>query len=222
MLLGITSKEIELAGIYLVSLVLSIAVHEYGHAWAASRLGDRTPESEGRLSLNPVVHADPIGTLLLPVVAAFTALPVLGWGKPVPTYPPNYTRRVSMRVGMGFVAFAGPFFNLLFAAFILLVAGLCNLAGVLQPVAVVLLTLVQLNLVLMVFNFLPVHPLDGGKILAAVLPTRLEWVNEWLAQYGWAIILVLMVAGGGIIATLVSPFHTAAGWAWDWVMGVTA
>src|SRR5690606_37204498 len=167
------------------SLVLSIAVHEYGHAWAAARLGDRTPEGEGRLTLNPVSHADPIGTLLLPVIAAFTALPVLGWGKPVPTNPSNYTRKVSMRVGMGFVALAGPLCNLLFAAFILLVAGICNLAGVLEPAAVVLLTLVQLNLVLMVFNLLPVHPLDGGKMLAAVLPSRYEWVSGWLAQYGW-------------------------------------
>ncbi len=223
MLLAITSQEIELAGIFLVSLVLSIAVHEFGHAFVAHKLGDPTPEGEGRLTLNPVSHADPIGTLLLPVVAAFTAMPLFGWGRPVPTQPRHYKRTVSMRGGMALVALAGPMFNLLLALVVLGVAAICSAAGVLGAgLALPLLTLLQLNLVLMVFNLIPLHPLDGGKILAFLMPSRWEAVDEWLTQYGGILLIVLMVAGSRFLMILFAPFYAVADWAWTFAVGLGA
>lgn len=223
MLLGITSQEIQLAGIFLVSLVLSIAVHEFGHAWVATKLGDPTPEQEGRVTLNPVSHADPIGTLLLPVVAAFTAMPLFGWGKPVPTQPRHYTRKVSLRSGLALVAVAGPAFNLLLALVVLLVAAGLSLAGVLSEGLVLpLRTLLQLNLVLMVFNLIPVHPLDGGKILAFLLPSRFDHVDEWLSANGHYLLLPLLLLGGPLLAKLFKPFYMASEWAWGLAVGVGA
>ncbi|WP_181197354.1 site-2 protease family protein [Enhygromyxa salina] len=193
-------------GLYLVCLILSIAVHEYCHAVAADRLGDPTPEREGRVSLNPLVHADPVGTFIMPIVAAFTALPLLGWGRPVSTQPSNYTRKVSMRSGMALVAFAGPFGNFVLA---LLVLGIAAVMGRTMEISVgmhtVLTTMLQLNVLLMLFNLLPLHPLDGGKILAAFLPARLEHIDEFLVRYGMWILLGLVVLGGPLLGRLLGP-----------------
>ena len=194
MLGSISSQDFQLAGIYLVTLVLSIAVHEYFHAVVADRLGDGTPGGEGRLTLNPVVHADPIGTLALPILAAIFSVPPLGWGKPVHTQPANYTRRVSMRMGMGMVAIAGPLGNLILALVCVLLAVVVNAFGVLTPVVEMpLKLLLQVNIVLMVLNLLPLHPLDGAKVVGAILPTRLEPVNDWILRFGPIILIALFV-----------------------------
>jgi Zn-dependent protease len=223
MLLAISSRDLELAGIYVVTLVLSIAVHEYFHALAASRLGDPTPESEGRLTLNPIAHADPIGTLALPIIAALSSLPAFGWGKPVQTQPRHYTRKVSMRTGMGIVAVAGPLGNLVLATFVLLVGALANLAGVLSPsIEMPLILLLQINVILMVFNLLPLHPLDGGKILAALLPPKYEWVDEWIGRYGPMILVAMIVFGRGILGEVFGPFLELSNAAWEFVLEVSA
>ena len=193
-------------GLYLICLVLSIAVHEYGHALVADRLGDPTPDREGRVSLNPLVHADPVGTLIMPIVAAFTALPLLGWGRPVQTQPSNYTRKVSMRGGMALVALAGPFGNLVLALLVLGIAALMGrTVGVSTGMHMVLMTMLQLNVLLLMFNLLPLHPLDGGKILAAFLPPRLEFIDEFLLQYGPYILLGLVFLGGGVLTRMLGP-----------------
>ncbi len=216
MLAAITSNDLKMVGIYLVCLVLSIAVHEYFHALFAHKLGDPTPESEGRLTLNPLVHADAIGTLAMPVIAAFWHLPLLGWGKPVPTQPRHYTRKVTMRGGMAIVAAAGPLGNLVLAVLVLVLAAGLNLAGFLHAqVAELLQTMLQLNILLMVFNLLPLHPLDGGKILAAFLPPRLEHVDDFLLRYGGMILIGLVVAGRGILGFLIAPFMLGAHWLWQ-------
>lgn len=209
----LTPEIIKTVVTYVVVLVLSVAVHEFGHALAAHRLGDGTPESEGRLTLNPIAHADPIGTLLLPVIAAVFHYPALGWGKPVPTHPRNYTRKVSMRTGLALVSLAGPAGNLVFAVVTLLIAAGLSLAGVLVPELVKLLHfVVSINVLLMVFNLLPVHPLDGGKILSALLPERFRAVDEFLEQYGGFVLLVLIIAGFrfGLLGRLLYPFQYVA------------
>lgn len=196
-------------GIYLICLILSIAVHEYCHALAADRLGDPTPGREGRLTLNPLAHADPVGTLIMPVVAAFTAMPLLGWGRPVETQPNNYTRKVSMRGGMAIVAVAGPFGNFALMLIVLgVAAAVGRTVGMTESIELLLLTMLQLNLILMLFNLLPLHPLDGGKILAAFLPARLDHVDDFLLRYGPWILLGLVFLGGGFLGYLLSPLFT--------------
>src|SRR5688572_23885237 len=104
--------------IYVIALILSVAVHEFGHAWTADRLGDRVARSQGRVTLNPLAHADPFGTVLFPLIGAITGAPVLGWGKPVfhSLSARHLPRHISMRTGHLFVSLAGPFMNLAFAA----------------------------------------------------------------------------------------------------------
>jgi Zn-dependent protease len=204
-----SSETLMTVGIYLICLILSIAVHEYCHAIAADRLGDSTPGQQGRLSLNPIVHADPVGTLIMPIVAAFTALPLLGWGRPVETQPRNYTRKLSMRTGMAVVAVAGPFGNFVLALLVLGVAAVMGRTmGISEGINMLLVTMLQLNVLLMLFNLLPVHPLDGGKILAAVLPSRFDYVDEFLLRHGGWIVLGLIVLGGGFLGALLGPVFT--------------
>ncbi|MFV8756193.1 site-2 protease family protein [Nannocystaceae bacterium ST9] len=206
------SETLTTVGIYLICLVLSIAVHEFCHAFMADRLGDPTPGREGRLTLNPVAHADPIGTLLMPVVAAFTHMPLLGWGRPVQTQPSHYTRRVTMRGGMALVAVAGPFGNLVLVLLVLGIAAvLGRTMGVSPAVALLLQTMIGLNVLLMVFNLLPLHPLDGGKILAAFLPARYDYVDEFLLRWGPWMLLGLIVFGGRWLAFLLQPIMNLVG-----------
>lgn len=219
--LAIAAADLKQAGIYVLCLVLSIGVHEYFHALAAHKLGDPTPEVEGRLTLNPLVHADPIGTLLLPLVLGLSGSGVLfGWGKPVPTQPRHYTRRVTMRGGLAIVAVAGPMGNLVLAIAVLIVAFFVDLAGAMHgQLAELFLTMLTLNVVLMAFNLIPLHPLDGGKILAALLPTRLQHVDDFLLRYGSFILIGLMIAGGRILGLLFDPFLRGALGVWRVVIG---
>ena len=193
-------------GVYLICLILSIAVHEYMHALVADRLGDSTPEKDGRVSLNPLVHADPVGTLIMPIVAAFTAMPLLGWGRPVETRPQNYTRKISMRGGMALVAAAGPFGNFVLALLVLVLAAILgHTIEIDRGMNLLLTTMLQLNVLLMLFNLLPLHPLDGGKILAAFLPARFEYIDDFLLRYGPWILLGLVFLGGGFLGRLLGP-----------------
>lgn len=216
MLAAITTDDLKLVGIYLVCLVLSIAVHEFFHALFADRLGDPTPESEGRLTLNPVAHADPIGTLAMPIIAAFFHLPLLGWGKPVNTNPRHYTRKVTMRGGMALVSVAGPIGNLVLVVIVLAIAAvLSRTIGLQAQVELLLQTMLGLNVLLMVFNLLPFHPLDGGKILAAFLPPKYEYIDEFLMRYGGMIIVGLVVFGGRFLGVVLAPFMFVASWLWQ-------
>ncbi|TPV93834.1 MAG: site-2 protease family protein [Myxococcales bacterium FL481] len=217
--LALSSDFLPLVGVYVVCLVLSIAVHEYCHALAAARLGDPTPEQEGRLTLNPLAHADPIGTLTLPVLGALFSWPLFGWGRPVPTQPRYYTRKVSMRGGMALVAAAGPAGNVAFGAVVLALAGGLAAAGALNPqVGRLLAQLFQLNVLLCVFNLLPLHPLDGGKILAALLPARFEYIDDFLQRYGGWILIALIFAGGRLLSFLFSPVFAVTGQLWQLVV----
>ena len=212
MLLGLTATDVRTALMFVLCLVVATAFHEFAHAIVADRLGDPTPGREGRVTLNPLAHADPIGTLALPVMAGLLHLPVFGWGRPVMTQPRYYTRRFSMRAGMAMVSFAGPLANVAQAMVTLGVIKLLLLAGVDRPgLMEVLATFFMLNVTLAFFNLLPIHPLDGGKILAWMLPARFEHIDDTLARYGWTILLALMLIPG-LLQTLFTPVGHVVAW----------
>ena len=212
---GITAADLRQALIFVLCLVVATAFHEFAHAIVAHRLGDPTPSREGRVTLNPMAHADPVGTLALPVIAGLMHLPVFGWGRPVMTQPRFYTRRFSMRAGMAMVSFAGPLANLLQAAVTLGVIKLLLVAGVMQQGLLdVLRVFFLLNITLAFFNLLPVHPLDGGKILAWLLPARFDYIDDTLARYGWTTLLALMLIPGLLQTLFIPVFHVAA-WGWS-------
>jgi Zn-dependent protease len=212
-LLGLSATDLRTALIFVLCLVVATAFHEFAHAFVADRLGDPTPGRDGRVTLNPLAHADPVGTLALPVMAGLLHLPVFGWGRPVMTQPRFYTRRFSMRAGMAMVSFAGPLANVVQALVTLGVIKLLMVAGVHRPgLFDVLVTFFMLNVTLAFFNLLPVHPLDGGKILAWMLPARFERIDDVLARYGWTILLALMLIPG-LLQTLYTPVGHVAVWA---------
>ena len=211
-LTALGAADLRLAGIFVLCLVAAISVHEFSHAFVAHKLGDPTPDREGRLTLNPVSHADPIGTLALPVILAlFSPGFLFGWGRPVPTQPRHYTRRVSMRAGMAMVSLAGPLSNLLLAALTILVVWALSAAGVVTslPSHHPLRTFFNLNIILFVFNLLPIHPLDGGKVLAWALGTRYQHIDDFLLRYGQIVLIVLIVLPPGrlLLNFILSPFY---------------
>lgn len=216
-LLALGAADLRNAAIFVICLVVSIAIHEFSHAWAATKLGDPTPEGQGRLTLNPVAHADPVGTLILPIVLALYYPGMLfGWGKPVETQPRYYSRKVTMRGGMAIVAAAGPISNLLLATLSLVVAWALASAGVITgglPYTHPLRVFFSLNVLLFVFNLLPVHPLDGGKVLGWLLGARRQHIDDFFLRYGWLVLLSLMMLG--VLSILFAPFMQFSGWLFD-------
>jgi len=160
---------------YLIPLVLSLTVHEFAHAWSAYRLGDDTAARMGRLTLNPLAHIDPIGTILLPLLRV-----PFGWAKPVPVNPARFRRDVSMSTGMMITAAAGPASNIVLAVVCTVAfALLSRLApGALEAggggPAALLMRLIQMNVALGIFNLIPLPPLDGGGS-GLVSPTERAW-----------------------------------------------
>lgn len=165
------------------AIMLALTVHEYAHGWVAYRLGDNTAQRAGRLTLNPVAHVDWLGLLLL-FVAGF------GWAKPVPVNPSNL--RGNVKHSMLLVALAGPLSNLILAIAAALILGLVGLPS--DFWLLLLYQLIYINVVLAIFNLIPIPPLDGSKILAGLLPGRQEWLIT-LEQYGVLVLLLLMVTG---------------------------
>lgn len=192
----------------LVALVLAITVHEYSHALAAFKLGDDYAARQGRLTLNPLVHADPLGTVLLPLFIGF------GWGRPVPYIPQNLTRKYTLRAGEAIIAFAGPLSNLLMG---IVCAGLwvgLTKFGVLEsgsPFSHLLWTGLYLNFVLFFFNLLPIPPLDGSKVAAWLFGPKADPVLDRIQGAGMLGLMVAVVFGG----FLISPF---VGVSVEWVL----
>ncbi len=178
----------------LLVLLFSLTVHESAHAWTANRLGDPTARRLGRLSLNPVVHIDPIGILLPLVLFATGAGMIIGWAKPVPVNPRNLK---NYRRDFLVIAAAGPASNVLLAtaASLLMRVGPAGVA-LSGGVASALFAVIQINLWLAVVNMIPVPPLDGGNILAGLLPGPLaDAYDRVLRPYGFLILLALMLTG---------------------------
>jgi Zn-dependent protease len=180
-------------------LLISLTIHEAAHAWTADRLGDPTARALGRVSLNPLVHVDWIGTVLLPLIAAFSNLPLIGWAKPVPV---NLRNLRNPRRDFMIVAAMGPISNLLQA----LAWSLVMRAIPLNPDDAVMGYLVQavvINLLLAFFNLIPVPPLDGGNVLMGLLPPRLAASYSQLRTYGFLILYALLFTG--VASALIMP-----------------
>jgi Zn-dependent protease len=200
--------------IYMVVLLLAISAHEAAHAWMSYKFGDDTARLLGRITLNPVAHTDPIGTLLIPIVGfVFGAmgggrLPLIGWGKPTPVNPLRWRQKDLANV---MVSIAGILANLLIAiiAFtilkVLIVTGLIDSMSdsLVEPVLLFLQFLLTMNVSLAVFNLLPFPPLDGSKILETFLPASMQPVMAVLEQYGFLILIVLMYMG--FFSAIISP-----------------
>ncbi len=216
---------------YFIPMLFSICVHEAAHAWAAKQFGDRTAEHMGRLTLNPVAHADPIGTVLLPIAGILLpklsggALPIglLGWAKPVPYNPRNLR---NPRNDAFYIAAAGPASNLIlavigsfFAAMIVMGIGVASL----EPEQVRFMThfammFVGVNCSLAFFNVLPFPPLDGSKMLARFLPVRWsEWLDDNQMMLGMFLLFVFMSPLRHVILYPAVQLATGLVYAWGWV-----
>lgn len=171
-------------------MLIAITFHEFAHAWAADKLGDDTPRRQGRLTLNPLSHMDPVGVILL-LTAGF------GWGKPVQINPNNFNRTVTLRKGNAIVSLAGPAINFVLAIIFSIICGLLLKFGgafLLTTAGGVLLSVIEyaisINIGLGVFNLIPLPPLDGSKILAAVLPTK---ARQWYENHEKMLYIVFML-----------------------------
>lgn len=172
---------------WLISLFASITVHEFMHAWSADKLGDPTAKAMGRASLNPIVHIDPIGTVLLPLFLAISNLPVIGWAKPVQINPNNFK---DYKMGQALTAIAGPIGNLIL---ILIFSVLFHLLPEKNLFGLFVVTMVNINLILMIFNLIPIPPLDGSKVLYRFISHE---AAAKLEQYGIFILMGFIIFFG--------------------------
>lgn len=197
---------VQTVAVLALPLLFAVTVHEVAHGWVARRLGDPTAMMLGRLTLNPIKHIDPLGTLLIPALLLIMHAPFLfGWAKPVPVTWQNLR---NPKRDMALVAVAGPGANLAMALLWALVAKLGlvlapAIGGLALPMVLMGKVGITFNLVLMVLNLLPLPPLDGGRILVGLLPGPLAWKVSRIEPYGFPILLVLLVTGG--LAYLIVP-----------------
>lgn len=216
--------EIDLANfvshllIYMVVLLLAISAHEAGHAWMSLKFGDDTAYLLGRVTLNPVAHTDPIGTLLIPIISfvfgalggALGSIPLIGWGKPTPVNPRKWT---NYKWGNVMVSVAGVIANLILLTIGVILAKILMsqgfgveafFGGSTNPLAIFVGDLMRLNLSLFVFNLLPFPPLDGSKILSTFLPASFTPILNLLEQYGFLILMALIYIG--VFRLILTPF----------------
>jgi len=201
--------------IWLIPLIIAIVFHEVAHGYVARMLGDQTAAERGRLTLNPIRHVDPVGTLLVPMMLALANAPIFGWAKPVPvvTARLNHPRR-----DMALVALAGPGINLVMAIVAAAALGLWNLWGGGLPqvgggrfAVDNLASFLRINVFLAIFNLLPVPPFDGGHVIEALLPRPLAAQYGKLSRFGFPVMLFLLVIlpmllpGANVVARVVGP-----------------
>lgn len=204
--------------IFMVVLLLAISTHEAGHAWMSYKYGDDTAYMLGRVTLNPIAHTDPVGTLLIPILGfvfgaaggALASIPLIGWGKPTPVNPRKWAKYKQANV---MVSIAGIGANIIlatigFAIFkFLLEMNLITAeninAGLMKPFVIFLQYMIMLNVSLAVFNLLPFPPLDGSKVLSTFLPDSFQPIFAVLEQYGFLILLLLVY--WGVIGVIIRP-----------------
>jgi Zn-dependent protease len=196
-------------------LLFSLTVHEMAHAWTADAFGDPTARILGRVSLNPLVHADPIGTILFPLVAMIANAPLLGWAKPVPV---NIRQLRHPRRDYVLVAAAGPASNLIMAVVAALLLAVLPISPqtlgeptLTVPIAAILSQLMRLNVLLAVFNMIPIPPLDGGNVLAGLLPPPLALSFNRIRPYGFLLLYVLILTNG-FDYIVVPPYRFILSW----------
>lgn len=190
-------NKIQLLAVSIIPLVFAITLHEAAHGWMANRLGDSTAKMLGRLSLNPIRHIDPVGTILVPMVMFALSGFIFGWAKPVPINTRNLQHP---RRDMAAIAVAGPASNLLMALIWAVIWKLAyllpgSLASMAVPLALMGQVGVFFNLILMILNILPIPPLDGSRILAWLLPPRMAMMLDQMEGYGTFVIIALLFLG---------------------------
>lgn len=198
--------------IWFIVLLFSLSFHEAAHAWTSERFGDSTGRYQGRITLNPIAHIDPFGTILFPIVSALSGIPLLGWAKPVQTNPLLWRDKTKANIC---VSAAGPISNFILAAVafivikILITAGvvyprggyytlvqpLSEQAGFMAPLSVLLSVMLLLNIGLGVFNFIPVPPLDGSHVLEELLPASMSEAYNQIRPFGFLLLYGLMFLG---------------------------
>jgi Zn-dependent protease len=204
----------------LIVFLFAISVHESAHAWMANRCGDPTARMLGRVTLNPIKHIDPVGTVLLPLIAAVAHFPMIGWAKPTPVDPRNFKNPVLDDI---FTSVAGPVSNFLVAICALLALLLIKLSSplgqqiifgipyglispemnsALVPSSLLLYELMRINIILGVFNLIPVPPLDGSHVLRHFLPPNVLRVYDTLGMFA---LMALEFLGGGLLGKLIFP-----------------
>ena len=197
--------------IQILSVLYAIVVHEFSHALAAYKQGDMTAKLDGRLTLNPIPHLDTFGTIILPAMLILSGSPlVIGWAKPVMINPQNFKNQ---KWGNTIVSLAGPLANLLSAIIFVIVLKLLLMFGIIDfanYLATFLSYLIIINTVLMIFNLIPIPPLDGSKFLFDILPAKYNNVKLWLSQQGPWFLLIILIAdsflGLGIFSRIIGFF----------------
>ena len=183
--------------VFIIPVIFAVTVHEVAHGWVASQFGDQTAKSMGRLTLNPIKHIDPIGTIVVPAIMYFTSGFIFGWAKPVPV---DWRNLRHPRRDMAIVAIAGPAANLLMLLFWAMLAKVVMLLGdgsnhLTQLLFIMCSIGITINIVLMILNLFPVLPLDGGRIMTAMLPRNLAISFSRMEPYGLIILVVLLLSG---------------------------
>ena len=201
--------KIQMIAIWAIPVLFAITVHEASHAWVAYRCGDKTAYMLGRTSFNPVVHIDPIGTILVPILLFWMGGFVFGWAKPVPVI---YRNLKNQRRDPALVAAAGPISNLVMALMWGMLAKVAHQLYTVkllwwgEPLYYMGLAGISINIVLAVLNFLPIPPLDGSKVLSAFLPAKVDHQYQKLEHYGLYILIFLMAFG--VLGKIIMPFYS--------------
>ncbi len=197
-------KIIYTTAVWIIPVVFAITVHEVAHGWVANKLGDKTAKMMGRLTLNPIKHIDPIGTIVVPLVMVFLAGFAFGWAKPVPVSPVNFK---NPRKDMAIVAAAGPLSNVVMAILWVIFVKVVSMTVSDLNIAKGLMQMGQagiiINLVLFVFNLFPIPPLDGSKVLSGFLPHSASLLMDKVEPYGFFIVIGLLYFG--VLGMVMNP-----------------